>query len=133
MCIRDSDYYFSCMDVEAINKKGLAPLQAELARIAALKSAEDLPALMAHDQLIGVNAFFGFGEEQDFKDARKQIAVLDQGGLGLPERDYYFRTGDAAAKLRDDYVQHIANTLKLIGESESQASSNAGKDVYKRQ
>jgi endothelin-converting enzyme/putative endopeptidase len=121
------DYYFSCMDVEAINKKGLAPLQAELARIAALKSAEDLPALMAHDQLIGVNAFFGFGEEQDFKDARKQIAVLDQGGLGLPERDYYFRTGDAAAKLRDDYVQHIANTLKLIGESESQASSNAGK------
>ena len=121
------DYYFSCMDVDAVNKKGLAPLQPELDRITAVKSLQDLPALLAHDQLIGVNAFFGFGEQQDFKDATKQIAIVDQGGLGLPERDYYFRTGEAAEMLRKKYVEHIANTLKLIGEPEIQATDNAKK------
>ena len=62
---------------------------------------------------------------RDFKDARKQIAVVDQGGLGLPERDYYFRTGDAAEKTRTQYVQHITNMLKLAGEPEAKAASGA--------
>ncbi len=121
------DYYYSCMDAEAISQKGLAPLQFELDRIAAVKSVQDLPELLAHFQLIGINAFFGFGEQQDFNDATKQIAVLDQGGLGLPERDYYFRAGEAAERLRKEYVSHIAKTLELIGEPESDAASSAGK------
>jgi putative endopeptidase len=121
------DYYFACMDTEAINRKGLTPLQPELDRIRALRNIEDLPKLLAHYQLMGVNAFLNFGEQQDFKDARKQIAVADQGGLGLPERDYYFRTGEAAEKTRKEYVQHVANMLKLMGETESQATSDAGK------
>jgi putative endopeptidase len=120
-------YYASCMDTEAIDKKGLEPLQPDLDRIAALKSKEQLPVLLAHFQLINVNAFFGFGEQQDFKDATRQIAAADQGGLGLPERDYYFRTGAAAEKTRAEYVQHIANTLKLMGEPEAQASADAKK------
>ena len=107
------------MDAEAINRKGLQPLQPELDRIAALKDKSELASLLAHFQLINVNAFLGFGEQQDFKDATKQIAAVDQGGLGLPERDYYFRTGDAAEKTRKEYVQHITNTLKLMGEPES--------------
>ncbi len=119
------DYYASCMDENAIDRKGLTPLQPELDRIAALKSKDELTPLLAHYQLIGVNAFFNYGEQQDFKDARKQIAALDQGGLGLPERDYYFRTGEAAEKTRNEYVQHITNVLKLMGEAESQAASNA--------
>jgi len=119
------DAYASCLNVEAINQAGLKPLQAELDRINALKSKDELPALLAHFQLIGVNAFLSFGEQQDFKDARKQIAVVDQGGLGLPERDYYFRTGDAPAKTRAQYVQHIANMLKLMGEPEAKAASDA--------
>jgi putative endopeptidase len=119
------DYYASCMDENAIDRKGLTPLQPELDRIAALKSKDELTPLLAHYQLIGVNAFFNYGEQQDFKDARKQIAALDQGGLGLPERDYYFRTGEAAEKTRKEYVQHITNVLKLMGEAESQAASNA--------
>jgi putative endopeptidase len=82
------DNYAACMDVDAINQRGLKPLQPELDRIAALKSKDELPELLAHFQLIGVNAFLSFGQQQDFKDARKQIAVVDQGGLGLPERDY---------------------------------------------
>jgi endothelin-converting enzyme/putative endopeptidase len=101
------DYYASCMDENAIDRKGLTPLQPELDRIAALKSKDELTPLLARYQLVGVNAFFNYGEQQDFKDARKQIAALDQGGLGLPERDYYFRTGEAAEKTRKEYVQHI--------------------------
>ena len=119
------DYYASCLDVDAINKKGLQPLQPELDRIAALKNKSELTALLAHFQLINANAFLGFGEQQDFKDATKQIALVDQGGLGLPERDYYFRTGDAAEKTRKEYVQHIANMLKLLGETDNVAASDA--------
>ncbi len=119
------DAYASCMDETTINQKGLTPLQMELDRITALKSKDELPELLARFQLIGVTAFMNFGEQQDFKDARKQIAFVDQGGLGLPERDYYFRTGDAAAKTRAQYVQHIANVFKLTGESEKKAVSDA--------
>jgi putative endopeptidase len=118
------DYYASCMDQDAIDREGLAPLQPELDRIAALNKG-DLTSLLAHDQLIGVNSFLNYGEQQDFKDARKQIAVVDQGGLGLPERDYYFRDGDVAQKTRQEYVQHITNVLKLMKEPESQAASDA--------
>ncbi len=121
------DYYASCMDSTAIDKRGLTPLQPDLNRIAELNSKDELPGLLAHFQLINVNAFLGFGEQQDFKDATRQIALLDQGGLGLPERDYYFRDGDVAKKTRAQYVQHIANTLKLMGESESQAAADAQK------
>ncbi len=119
------DSYAACMDVDTINQKGLTPLQMELDRITALKSKDELPELLARFQLIGVNAFLGFGEQQDFKDARKQIAMLDQGGLGLPERDYYFRAGAAAEKTRAQYVQHVANMFKLTGELEKKAVSDA--------
>ena len=119
------DSYAACMDVDTINQKGLKPLQLGLDRIAALQSKDELPELLARFQLIAANAFMSFGEQQDFKDARKQIAVVDQGGLGLPERDYYFREGEAAEKTRTQYVQHIANMLKLTGEPETKAASDA--------
>ena len=121
------DYYASCMNIDAIAAAGLKPLQPELDRIAALKDKSDLTALLAHYQLINVNAFFAYGEQQDFKDARKQIALVDQGGLGLPERDYYLRTGDAAEKTRQQYVQHVAAMLKLLGESDYAATADAQK------
>ena len=119
------DYYGACMDIDAIDQKGLRAFQPELDRIAALKDKSELTSLIAHYQLINVNAFLGLGEQQDFHDASKQIAITDQGGLGLPERDYYFRAGDAAETTRKQYVQHIKNTLNLIGESESDATADA--------
>ena len=119
------DYYASCRAEDVIDKNGLKPLQPELSRIAALKSKDELTDLLAHYQLINVTAFFNFGEQQDFQDARKQIAVVDQGGLGLPERDFYFRTGDVAEKTRTQYVQHVTNMLKLMGEPEAKASADA--------
>jgi len=119
------DAYAACMDLNAINHEGLKPLQQEIDRIAGLKSKDELPEILAHYQLIGVNAFLSFGQHQDFKDARKVIAVVDQGGLGLPERDYYLRTGEAPEKTRTQYVQHVANMLKLMGEPEAKATSDA--------
>ena len=121
------DYYASCMDTAAIDQAGLKPLQPELDRIAALKSKDELTALLAHDQLVNNNSFLNYGEQQDFADARKQIASLSQGGLGLPERDYYLRTGADDEKLRQQYVQHVAKMLELIGEPEAQANADAQK------
>jgi endothelin-converting enzyme/putative endopeptidase len=119
------DYYASCMDEDAIDAKGLQPLQPELDRIAALSSKKELTDLLAHDQMINVGAFFSYGEQQDFADARKQIAEVDQGGLGLPERDYYFRTGDDAEKTRKQYVEHVAAMLQLLGEPADKAAADA--------
>jgi len=119
------DYYAACMDTGSIDHLALQPFRPELEHVAALKDKKELTSLLAHYQLINVNALFGLGEQQDFKDATKQIASADQGGLGLPERDYYFRTGEAAEKTRKQYMQHISNTLKLLGESESEAESDA--------
>jgi putative endopeptidase len=119
------DYYAACLDTDAINRKGLAPFQPDLDRIAKLQDKRELIPLLAYYQLIDVNAFFDLGEQQDFKDATKQIASVDQGGLGLPERDYYFREGDAAEKTRTQYVEHVGKMLKLIGEPENDADSDA--------
>ncbi len=121
------DYYASCMNEQAVDAAGLKPLQPELDRISALNDKKQLTDLLAHYEMINVNAFFGYGEQQDFKDARKQIAAVDQGGLGLPERDYYFRTGDAAEKTRKEYVEHIANMLVLMGEPSDKAAADAQK------
>ena len=77
------DYYASCMDQDAINHKGLAPFQPELDRIAELNSKNELTSLLAHHQLVNVNSFLNYGEQQDLKDARKQIAALDQGRTGI--------------------------------------------------
>jgi putative endopeptidase len=121
------DFYASCMDENAIHAAGLKPLAPELDRIAALNDKKELTTLLAHYQMINVTAFFGYGEQQDFKDAEQQIAFVDQGGLGLPERDYYFRTGEEAEKTRKEYVQHVANMLHLLGEPVGQATADAAK------
>ncbi len=121
------DYYASCMDEDAIDAKGLQPLEPELDRIAALTSKKELTGLLAHDQMINVGAFFNYGEQPDFADATKQIAIVDQGGLGLPERDYYFRTGDDAEKTRKQYVEHVTAMLVLLGEPADRAAADAQK------
>ncbi|HLY41357.1 MAG TPA: M13 family metallopeptidase [Terracidiphilus sp.] len=121
------DYYASCMDTAAIEREGLKPLQLDLDRIAALKSKEELVSLLAYFQLTNVNAFLAIGEMQDFKDATRQIAVIDQSGLGLPERDYYLRTGPEDEKIRKQYVQHVTNIFKLLGEPEAKAAGDAQK------
>ena len=119
------DEYASCMDVAAVDKLGLKPLEPELNRISALDSAAGLPALLAHLQTIGVNAFFGYGSGQDFADATQVISVFGSGGLGLPERDYYTRTDAESVKLREQYVDHIRKMFALAGENDAQAAQDA--------
>jgi endothelin-converting enzyme/putative endopeptidase len=119
------DYYASCMDTGRINADGLKPLKAELDRIDALKSKKQLPALLAHYQMIDVTSFFSLGSMPDFKDATQEIAVVDQGGLGLPERGYYLRTDPRSVRLQKEYVQHIANMLHLYGEPKTKAMADA--------
>jgi putative endopeptidase len=119
------DYYASCMDTAAIEKKGLAVLRPQLDEIAALTSKAALTPLLAHLQKLEVDAFFEPGSQQDFQDATKEIAVVDQGGLGLPEKDYYLRTDAKSAVIRKQYVQHLTNMLMLLGEPAGQAAKDA--------
>jgi endothelin-converting enzyme/putative endopeptidase len=119
------DYYKSCMDTDAIEAKGLGPVQPLLDEINAVTSKSQLPALVGKLQRMGVDIFFGYGEQQDFKDASKQIASADQGGLGMPERDYYLRTGEKDVTLRKQYVEHVAKMLTLAGSSPEQAQKDA--------
>ena len=119
------DFYKACMDTDAIEAKGLAPVEPLLQEIDAIKSKEQLPALIGKLQRTGVNVFFGYGEQQDFKDATKQIAQVAQGGLGMPEKDYYLRTGAKDVTLREQYVAHIAKMLTLAGSSPEQAAKDS--------
>ena len=119
------DEYASCMDTAAVNKLGIAPLQPELDRIAALKTPAELPALLAHLHNIGVNAFFGMGSNQDFADSTSVISFYGAGGLGLPERDYYTRTDAKSIEQRQQYVAHVRKIFALAGESDTQAAKDA--------
>ncbi|HEY6970141.1 MAG TPA: M13 family metallopeptidase [Candidatus Angelobacter sp.] len=119
------EYYASCMDEAAIEKKGAAALKPELERIAALKSKDDLADELAHLHLMNVDALFNYGSDQDFKDATSVIAEADQGGLGLPERDYYLRKDANTVKTRSQYVRHVTNMLRLLGETPAAAAQHA--------
>jgi endothelin-converting enzyme/putative endopeptidase len=119
------DEYASCMDTAAVNKLGLAPLQPELDRIAALKTSAELPALLAHLHAVGVHAFFGMGSNQDFADSTAVISFYGAGGLGLPERDYYTRTDAKSVEQRQQYIAHVKKIFILAGESEAQAAKDA--------
>jgi predicted metalloendopeptidase len=118
------DDYAACMNTALIDQKGLAPVQPLLTEIDKVSRA-GLPYLTGELQRIGVNVFFGFGEQQDFKDATKQVASFDQGGLGLPERDYYTRTGDKDKLIRQQYVEYITKMLVFAGEPPQQALADA--------
>ncbi len=111
------DYYASCMDESAINTKGAAPLDPLLKKIAALTSPTALAPLVAELHTIGINPFFSFGTEADFKDASVEMAIADQGGMGLPDRDYYFRDDAKSVELRKQYVEHIGKMAGLLGDA----------------
>src|SRR6202011_6078099 len=98
------DYYASGMDEKTIEAMRTKPLQDELAKIENLKDRQDVLKEIAHLHLIGVNAFFNFGSGQDDKDSTREIAQAVQGGLGMPDRDYYTKDDDSSKKLRDQYV-----------------------------
>jgi predicted metalloendopeptidase len=119
------DFYGACMDEAAIEAKGLAPIEPELARIEAIRDVPGLRAEISRVQPMGVGALFQFGSEEDRKDSSKVIAAAIQGGLGLPEREYYLKKDEKSATLRDQYVAHVAKMLELSGETTERAGADA--------
>ena len=122
---RVGDFYASGMDEATIEQEGLKPLRPLFAEIQAIVSPKQLPGMIARLQAIGVSAGFGFGVSVDDKNSSAMIARFSQGGLGLPERDYYFRPGENAEGIRSAYVAHIARMLELAGDEPSAAKAAA--------
>jgi len=119
------DYYASCMDESAIEKAGAAPLDADLKEIASLKSKDDLAKQVLRLHRAGTNVLFNFSSGADFKNASQIIGDLDQGGLGLPDRDYYFKDDTKSVDLRKKYVEHVAKMFVLLGDTPDQAAAEA--------
>jgi endothelin-converting enzyme/putative endopeptidase len=119
------DYYAACMDEKAVEAGGLQPLEDELGWIRGLRDKAQLAAVVARLQRGGVEAMFEFSSGQDFKDSNQVIAQVDQGGLGLPERDYYLKQDAQSAELRRKYVEHVARMFVLAGETAAAAKASA--------
>ena len=120
-------FYASCMDSAAAEVAGAKPLEAELARIAAISNARQLNDAIAHFHAAGMSPLFGFGSDQDAKNSSLVILSAGQGGLGLPNRDYYTKTDSNSVKIRTAYVAHMAKTFELVGKSAAEAKAAADK------
>ena len=120
-----ADYWSACMDEKAAEAAGAKPIEGELARIAAIHSTAALQAEVAHLQAEGVHVLFGFGSEQDRRDSEQVIAGIREGGLGLPDRDYYLKDDDRSRDIRAKYVAHVARMLSMLGESPARGRKGA--------
>jgi len=119
------DFYASCMDTSAIDAAGTKPIEPDLARIAEIKNVADLQAEAARLQEQGANALFRFGSNQDAKDSSQVIGSAFQGGLGLPEREYYLKDDEKSKQLRDSYVKHVAKMFELLGDPVDKTAAEA--------
>jgi putative endopeptidase len=119
------DYYASCMDEAAVEKAGTKPLEPDFQSIAAIHSKGDLPKEIVRLHREGSDVLFGFDSDSDFKNAGQMIAEVDQGGLGMPDRDYYFKDDEKSIELRKKYVAHVAKMFVLLGDDEGKAAAEA--------
>ncbi len=120
-----SDFYATGMDAAAREKAGAAPLTPTFATIAKVKTADDLPAILAELHLAGANAGFGFRVAQDARNSTRYIGIFNQGGLGLPDRDYYLKDDAKSKDLREAYRAHVARMLELVGDVPETAKAEA--------
>src|SRR3989440_598031 len=121
------DYYASGMDEQSIEAMRTKPLEEELGRIEAMKDRQDVLTEIAHLHSIGINAFFDFGAGQDAKDSSRDIAQAGQGGLGMPDRDYYTKQDADMKEKRQKYVAHVTKMLTLSGDPADKAAEDAKK------
>ena len=130
------DYYAACMDEKKLDADGVNPIKPDLAMIDKLRSTAELASALAalHTRyraawLAGDNQtgapLFGFGQTPDYNDAQSVVAMVDQAGLGLPNRDFYLSKDEKSTKIRADYVAHVAKMLQFTGESAAQAKADA--------
>ena len=121
------DFYASGMNEKAVDAARAKPLEEEFKRIDAMKDRKDVLKTIGHLHAMGINAFFGFTSGQDDKDSTMVIGQAYQGGLGMPDRDYYTKEDEASQKLRNQYVEHVTKMLMLAGETKAQAEEHAAK------
>ena len=119
------DYYASCMDEAQIEKDGIKPIATVFEHIAAIKDVGGLQDAIAHFHSMGLPVVFNSGSTQDFKNSAEVTFEIDQGGLGLSDRDYYTKTDDDSKKTRDAYVQHVAKMFELLGDDATKAAGEA--------
>jgi putative endopeptidase len=119
------DFYRTAMDEKKIEKQGLAPLRDELQRIAEIETTEDLVNVLAHLRTIGVSPLFHVSVSLDAKDSTHYAVQLWQGGLGMPDRDYYLSDKPDSKRIREQYQEYVAGTLKPLGDSDETATKNA--------
>src|SRR5215468_11903599 len=119
------DYYATCMDESKIEADGLKPLDQELAQIKGIDNQEKLQTEIAHLHSMGINALFASDSTQDFKNSAEVTFEVFQGGLGLPDRDYYTKTDDKSKTIRDEYVKHVAKMFELMGDDPARAATEA--------
>jgi putative endopeptidase len=119
------DYYASCMDEAKVEADGLTPLAPEFARIARINNQKALQEEIGHLHTIGINALFASGSTQDFKNSAEVTAEVLQGGLGLPDRDYYTKSDDKSKSTRDEYLKHVAKMFELMGDDAARAAAEA--------
>src|SRR5271157_3692937 len=123
--IKVGDYYAACMDEATIEKKGIAPLQPEMERIAAIKSKQELIPQVANMHRNGIPALFAFYSMPDMHDSSLTIANLDQGGITLPDRDYYIKDDAKSVETRQKYQEHIQKMFELAGDKPDAAAAEA--------
>ena len=120
------NYFAACMNTDLIEQKGLKPIGPAWKRIADLAYVKQIPALLSQLENDGTpDGFFEFGVGQDDKDSSKQIAVLGQGGLSLPDRDYYLEDSPRFKAIRAQYVEHLKKMFTLAGDTAEQAATEA--------
>jgi putative endopeptidase len=119
------DYYHSVMNTALSDAEGAKPIAGEIARIDSVKDMAGLQSALARVHALNVDAGFGVGAFPDFKDSARNIAIVGQGGLGLPERDYYFKSDDKSKQIRDAYVRHVAKVFELLGHDAAKATAAA--------
>jgi len=120
------DYFAACMDTALVETKGLTPIEPAWKQIAALEDAKQLPALLSKLESEGSpDGFFEFGVSQDDKDSSRQIAQIFQGGLSLPDRDYYLVDSKRFTTIRAQYVEHLKKMFTLAGDTPEQATKEA--------
>src|SRR5579872_1777366 len=114
------DFYSACMDETTVEKRGAAPIQPDLDAIAQIKSTKDLTPVIARLQYTyfrytyGGPMLFAAGSTQDPDNSEQVIAEVDQGGLGMPDRDYYIKDDAKSKETRERYVQHVQNIFRLL-------------------
>jgi putative endopeptidase len=124
--VKYGNYFAACMNVTLADKLGAKPVQPELDAIATLKSGKDLAALNLESfKLYGGHTLFGVGVEQDEKDSSKQILGTGQGGLSLPDRDYYLNDDERTKTIRTEFLAHVTAMFVLLGDTSDQATAEA--------